>query len=63
MTVSQITGCCAWAIQNYCSVTKILEIVLTSNYYDTGSMVAAWIGTIALCTLFIAMMEHGGGSS
>jgi hypothetical protein len=24
-------------------------------------MVLAWMGTIALCTLIIMMMQHGGG--
>lgn len=25
-------------------------------------MVVAWLGTLALCTLFMMMMQHGGGS-
>ncbi|KUI60553.1 hypothetical protein VP1G_07728 [Cytospora mali] len=30
-------------------------------WWDDWSMVLAWMGTIALCTLFIMMMQHGGG--
>ncbi|KAH8770813.1 hypothetical protein F5883DRAFT_642774 [Diaporthe sp. PMI_573] len=30
-------------------------------WWDDWSMVVAWIGTIVLCTLFMLMMQHGGG--
>ncbi|CAN8101521.1 unnamed protein product [Discula destructiva] len=30
-------------------------------WWDDWAMLLGWMGTIALCTLFIMMMEHGGG--
>lgn len=30
-------------------------------WWDDWSMVLAWMGTVALCTLIIMMMQHGGG--
>lgn len=35
---------------------------LKCTWHDIGFMVLAWLGTVALCTLFIIMMQHGGGS-